>query len=136
MRALCCAVAALVCLMLLASPRSDRADDQGKKLLVGRWAFAPEKKPDAANASGAKAKASAKKPAARKVAEELPKCVIEFTKEGAVRLDGEPSALGPNFRFVKPLADVPIRVSPETRNIKISYEFKDDRSISVSADYS
>jgi hypothetical protein len=139
MRTLCCAAAALACLALSTSPRSDGADDQEKKWLVGRWAPLPEKKADPANAKApgakVKVKAKAKKPASHKVAEELPKCVIEFTKDGAIRLDGDTSALGPNFRFVKPLADVAIRVSPETRYIKISYEFKGDHSIDVSADH-
>ena len=61
--------------------------------------------------------------------------MIEFTKDGAIRLDGDTSALGSNFRFIKPLAAVAIRVSPETRNIKITYDFKDDKSIEVSADH-
>jgi hypothetical protein len=144
MRALCCAAVALACLALSTSPRSEGADDPAKKWLVGRWAPVSEKAPDSADAKApeskskpkSKPKTSAKKPAASKAPEELPKCVIEFTKDGAIRLDGEVSALGSNFRFAKPLADVAIRVSPETRNIKINYEFKDAKSIDVSADHS
>ena len=137
MKAFYCAAAVLVSLAFSALPRAAVADDQAKKWLVGRWAPLPENKPDPATAKPAKAKAKSrtKKPAAHKVVEELPKCVIEFTKDGAIRLDGDTSALGSNFKFIKPLAAVAMRVSPETRNIKITYEFKDDKSIEVSADH-
>jgi hypothetical protein len=137
MRAFYYAAAVLVCLALSTLPRAAGADDQEKKWLVGRWATLPENKPDPASAKPAKAKAKSrtKKPAARKVVEEPPKCVIEFTKDGAIRLDGDTSALGSNFRFIKPLAAVAMRVSPETRSIKITYEFKNDKLIEVSADH-
>jgi hypothetical protein len=140
MKAFYCAAAVLVCLVLSALPRATGADDQAKKWLIGRWAPIPENKPEPASAKPAKTKAKSKSrtkkaAAARKVVEELPKCVIEFTKDGVIRLDGETSAVGSNFRFIKPLADVAIRVSPETRNIKITYDFKDDKSIEISADH-
>jgi hypothetical protein len=116
-------------------------DDPAKKWLFGRWAPAPEKTSDPAAAKTPKAKAGpkakSKRSATPKAPEELPKFVIEFTRDGAIRLDGDPSALGPNFRFLKPLAEVAdLRVAPEMRAIKITYEFKDARSIDVSADHS
>jgi hypothetical protein len=132
----------LACLALATSSHS-QGDDPVKKRLIGRWAFQPESKPDPSKAgppkakakAKAKAKTKAKRQAVRQVEEDLPRVVIEFTKTGAIRLDGDVSALGSNFRFIKPLAEVSARVSPETRNIKINYEIKQEHSIDVSADH-
>jgi hypothetical protein len=136
MRAFTCTATALACLWLASSHRSAGADDQVKKWLVGRWAPEPEKPVGGiATAPKAKAKGRAKK-AAGKAPAELPKCVIEFTKDGAIRLDGDTSALGSSFRFIKPLANLGGRVSPQTRTIKINYKFSDDQSIEVVADHS
>jgi hypothetical protein len=140
MRALTCAATTLACLAIATSSHS-QGDDPVRKWLIGRWAFQPEGKTDSPKASApnakikARAKSKAKRQAARRVEEELPRIVIEFTKTGSIRLDGDASALGSDFRFIKPLAEVSARVSPETRNIKINYEIKQDHSIDVSADH-
>jgi hypothetical protein len=136
---------------VLLSPQLQGADGQGdaKKWLTGRWAPAPtpaaaaataEKQSGAdANPKGkvkAKIKAKGKRSAAKKPAEELPKLVIEFTKDGKIRLDGDPSTLGEKFRFIKPLSIFPMKVAPENKYLKISYEFTSDDTVEVSADYS
>jgi hypothetical protein len=135
---------------LLLSPQLQGADGRGdaKKWLTGRWAPAPapgaaaaaEKQSGAdANPKGkvkAKIKTKGKRAAAKKPAEELPKLVIEFTKDGKIRLDGDPSTLGEKFRFIKPLTLFPMKVAPQNKYLKISYEFSSDNTIEVSADYS
>jgi hypothetical protein len=132
-------------------PQLQGADGQGdaKKWLTGRWAPASmppavaaiaEKQSGAdANPKGkvkAKIKAKGKRAAAKKVAEQLPKLVIEFTKDGKIRLDGDPSTLGEKLQFIKPLALYPMKVAPENKHLKISYQFISDNTVEVSADYS
>src|SRR5262245_29299681 len=108
---------------IMLSPQVQGADGHGdaKKWLTGRWAPAPtataaaataEKQSGAdANPKGkvkAKIKTKGKRAAAKKGAGELPKLVIEFTKDGKIRLDGNPSTLGEKLRFIKPLAIFPM----------------------------
>jgi hypothetical protein len=128
--------------------RSDDGQGDAKKWLTGRWAPVPmptaataaaEKQSGAdANPKGkvkAKIKTKGKRAAAKRAAEVLPKLVIEFTKDGKIRLDGNPSTLGEKLRFIKPLAIFPMKVAPENKHLKISYQFMSDDTIEVSADY-
>jgi hypothetical protein len=126
---------------LVLSARLEAADGESKKWLPGRWApSAAEKKPDSEPKASlrrkAKTKLRSKRLAAKKTAEELPKLVLEFTKDGKVRLDGDPSALGDTFRFIKPLAAFPMKFAPENKYLKIDYHFIGDDSVEVSADHS
>jgi hypothetical protein len=127
------------------SARLQAAEGDAKKWLAGRWAPAPtaaaaEKKtgPDTSSVGKTKAKTKprAKRQVAKKVAEDLPKLVIEFTKDGKVRLDGDPSTLGDTFRVIKPLALFPMKFSPQNKYLKINYQFTDDDTLQVSADHS
>jgi hypothetical protein len=135
-------LAVLACLVL--APRLYGAEEEAKKSLVGRWA--PVAKAAAAPAAKSaiapkgKVKPSRKRPAARaKTATEVPKCLLEFTKDGQVRLEGDISALGGNFRFLKPLkplADFSMRIGPQDQSLKIRYQFIAADQIEVTADYS
>src|SRR6516162_5129424 len=105
---------------LVVSARVQADDGDAKKWLTGRWAPAPAEKKSGpeTNPAGkpkAKMKARAKRQAVRKIAEDLPKLVIEFTKDGKVRLDGDPSTLGDSFRVIKPLAMFPMKFAPQNK---------------------
>jgi hypothetical protein len=136
---------------VLLFPQLQGADGKGdaKKWLTGKWAPAPTPAAAAATAkkqSGAdastkgkaksKIKTRGKRAAAKKPAEELPKLVIEFTKDGKIRLDGDPSTLGEKLRFIKPLTIFPMKVAPENKYLKISFQFTSDDTVEVAADYS
>jgi hypothetical protein len=131
------------------SPQSSGADPKTRKLLVGRWALVEEKplvladakagsekKPATRKATSKKKPASKKGAAGAAAAPEIPGFIIEFTGDGKLRLDGNASVFRDTYRFLKPLADFNIRVAPEARYIKISYEFIDDESMAVVADHS
>jgi hypothetical protein len=125
------------------SASAPAADGDAKKWLTGRWApaatAAANTSDPAANPAGkpkAKIKGKSKRTATKKAAEEIPKLVVEFTKDGKVRLDGDPSILGEAFRVIKPLALFPMRFSPENKYLKINYQFTGDDVVEVSADHS
>ena len=135
----------LACLGI--SVQAQGADGEPKKWLTGRWALAgPEKpataktEPTSAAPSKSKTKAkttpNAKKPSTKASNQEIPKFVLEFTSDGKVRLDGETSALGESFRFIKPLAAVSARVAPQALNVKIDYRFNSDDTVEIVADHS
>jgi hypothetical protein len=140
MRSLCLAV--LFGLLFLA--RLHAVEGDAKKWLTGRWASTPavaaeKKSGQDANQVGkpkVKMKARAKRQATPKIAEDLPKLVIEFTKDGKIRLDGDPSTLGDTLRVMKPLALFPMRFAPQNKYLKINYQFTGDDTIDVSADHS
>jgi hypothetical protein len=117
--------------------RVHAADGDAQKWLAGRWALVAEKRADPKpKAAARKPKARAKRTPARKPAEEIPKCLVQFTKDGKVLLEGDTAALGENLRFVKPLAALSIRMAPQNQYLKIKYSFTGDDTIEVSADYS
>jgi hypothetical protein len=131
-------LALVACLVL--SPRAYGAEGEAKKWLVGRWAPVPAKPAEEAKpAVASKAKMSPKRSTARKTSEPapLPKCLLEFTKDGKVLLDGDFAPLsGLGFlKPLKPLTDFGTRLSPQTKNIKITYQFTGDDAIEVSADH-
>jgi hypothetical protein len=125
---------------LVASATAWGADDDAKKWLAGRWALAPAEPAAPAEAKAApkpkpKTRPGAKKPAAKKAAEPIPKFVLEFTKDGRVRLDGEPSEAGDALRFLKPLAAVPMRFAPENRFVDVKYQLQGPDAVLVTADH-
>jgi hypothetical protein len=140
-------VVTLTALLLPARLPGADGDGSAKKWLTGRWAAAsvatavaaPEKKVGAQADSGGrvknKVKTRTKRAVAKKSVDELPKFVIEFTKDGKIRFDGDPSTLGETFRFIKPLAMFPMKFAPQNKYIKITYQFTDDDTIEVSADH-
>jgi hypothetical protein len=130
---------------LLFSARLQAVDGDAKQWLSGRWAPAPaagaveKKSGPETNPVGkprVKMKAKARRQAVKKVAEDIPKLVIEFTKDGKVLLDGDPSTLGDTFRVIKPLAVFPMKFAPQNKYLKINYQFTHDAPIEVSADHS
>src|SRR5262249_2604600 len=147
--------AGLIVLAGLVLPaRLQGADGEGdaKKWLTGKWAPIPTPAPALAGATPpaekqagataspkgkakAKIKTRAKRSAAKKPAEELPKLVIEFTKDGKIRLDGDPSTLGEKFRFIKALANFPMKFAPQNKYLKISYRFTGNDAVEVTADH-
>jgi hypothetical protein len=84
----------------------------------------------------AKGKTRTKRGAAKKTLEELPKLVVEFTKDGKIRLDGDPSTLAEKFRFIKPLTIFPMKFAPQNKYVKITYQFTGDDTVEISADHS
>ena len=138
-------VSLAILLGLLFSARLQAAEGDAKKWLTGRWAPTPaaaaadKKSSPEANPAGkpkAKTKARTKRQATKKIAEDIPTLVIEFTKDGKVRLDGDPSTLGDSFRVIKPLAIFPMKFAPQNKYLKINYQFTGDDTIEVSADHS
>jgi hypothetical protein len=85
-----------------------------------------------------KTKTRTKRPAAKKAIEELPKFVIEFTKDGKIRLDGDPSTLAQTetLRFLKPLAMFPMKFAPQNKYVRITYQFTGDDTVEIAADHS
>src|SRR5262249_3096622 len=111
------------------------ADKKPAELIVGRWALvvadatpvpaADAAKPAAKPSAGKSGRATApgKVQAKPKAPEPLPKLVLEFTKDGKVRLDGETSVVPDPPRFLKPLADTMVRADPRMKAMAITYRF-------------
>jgi hypothetical protein len=137
MRGVCLAVVAC----LVVSPGLLGAEGDAKKWLVGRWAPipTPAKSVDASKPKPKpRAKASPKRPAAPAAKAEIPKCLLEFTKDGKVRLEGDIAPLVDTFGFLKPLkplADFSTKFSPQNQAEKITYTFVADRKVEVAADH-
>jgi hypothetical protein len=123
------------------------ADKKPAELIVGRWALvvadatpapAAAAKPAAKPSAGKSGRTTArgKAPAKPKAPEPLPKFVLEFTKDGKVRLDGETSVVPDPPRFLKPLADTMVRADPRMKSMAITYRFADDGHVEVATDHS
>jgi hypothetical protein len=115
-------------------------DSKAKALLVGKWAPVAESKDDDAAKTKPAAKPAAgkmrgKTAKAAKPPEPLPKFLIEFTKDGKVRLDGDPSTMQGALKFINPLEITGMKLGPQAKAIKINYKFTAEEQVEVAADH-